>query len=84
MVLLSFYFSVHIFIGDSGLSAMKQLELQHNRLSLRAKSLSSQRQLVETRIDALRRLHIDPDLLEEVVRNKLGFAHPDDIIVLMN
>ena len=81
LILLSLYFCVHVFVGESGLGAREKLDRQQGQLLLQAQELASERALLERRVALLRGHYIDPDLLEEEVRSRLGFTHPDDIII---
>ena len=48
-----------------------------------AELVRSQRFDLETRIALLKESSIDPDMLEEQVRKRLGFAHPDEVVVFL-
>ena len=48
-----------------------------------AELVKHERTDLEARIALLRESSIDPDLLEEQVRKRLGFAHPDEVVVFL-
>jgi len=77
------YFAVHAFQGDSSLSALKALERQHQRLQVEAAETRVLRSTLERRILKLSGTMVDPDMLEEQVRNRLGFTHPDEIVLFL-
>jgi len=83
-VFLIAYFAVHSFQGDSSLSALKALERQQLVLSEEASQVSSTRMRLEARVAQMGGSALDPDMLEELVRKRLGFTHPDEVIVLID
>jgi len=83
-VFLIAYFAVHSFQGDSSLSALKALERQEIVLSADAATVSVARARMEARVAKMGGDSLDPDMLEELVRNRLGFTHPDEVIVLID
>jgi len=84
MILLSLYFLVSTFEGNSGLKAFKGLQLQHGELSVRAERLANERALMERRVSLLRGGRVDPDMLEEQAREQLGYSHPDDVVIFVD
>jgi len=78
------YFSVHAFHGDSSLFALKALEAQQLTLAGEALAVAEVRRTLETQVARMGGNELDPDLLEELVRKKLGFTHPDEVIVFLD
>ena len=78
------YFAHHTFQGDSSLAALKHLGVQQLKLEAQAADVAKQRFALELRIKKMGGDTLDPDLLEELVRGKLGFTHPDEVIVFLN
>ncbi len=77
------YFAVHAFQGDSSLAALKELERQELALQAEATLIADKRIALEARTSKMSGQKIDPDLLEEQVRERLGFAHQDDVILFL-
>lgn len=82
-IFLVAYFAFHAFQGDNSLAALKQLEAQEVELALLADDVRQRRLVLEQRTAALSGVSIDPDMLEEQVRRRLGFTHPDEIVVFV-
>ena len=78
------YFAVHAFQGDSSLSAFKGLDAQQLELELQANTVSLRRKTLEAQVAKMGGGTLDPDLLEELVRKKLGFTHPDEVVVFLD
>ncbi|WP_020398924.1 FtsB family cell division protein [Kordiimonas gwangyangensis] len=77
------YFAFHAFQGDNSLAALKRLEVQQQELSALAEDVAAERAALEARTAKLANRTIDPDMLEEQVRLRLGFTHPDEVIVFI-
>jgi cell division protein FtsB len=77
------YFAFHAFQGDNSLAALKRLEVQGQELSVLAAKVAAERAALEARTAKLSSRAIDPDMLEEQVRLRLGFTHPDEVIVFL-
>lgn len=77
------YFGIPALQGDSSLSALKALEGQEQALLSQAADVRSQRDAMELRITKLGGSTLDPDLLEEQVRKRLGFVHSDEVILFL-
>ena len=75
------YFGFHLVDGRNGILALQAYEDRLPELEAQADDLSQQRQKLEKRIAQLHPDHVDPDLLEELVRSRLGYVHPDEKIV---
>jgi cell division protein FtsB len=82
-VFLIAYFAFHAFQGENSLATLKRLEVQERQLATLAAEVSSTREALEMRTARLSDHSIDPDMLEEQVRLRLGFTHPDEVILLM-
>lgn len=78
------YFAYHAFHGDNSIHALRALQAQEQDLLLVAEAVRADREFMEQQTAALSRTSIDPDMLEEQVRARLGFTHPDEYIVIAN
>lgn len=77
------YFGYHAVQGNYGLLALKDLERQRAELEVRATTLAVEHETLAARVGLLKPQHIDPDMLEEQVRATLGFAHADDVMIII-
>jgi len=75
------YFGYHAVEGRHGLLALRAYEQAIPDLQAKARALAAQRARLAHHVDLLDPHHVDPDLLEELVRARLGFVHPDDRVV---
>lgn len=75
------YFAQHIVTGRHGLEA--RLRLGERALLLRAEvgALERERQVLYRDVERLSADLADPDLVDEVARDVLGFGRPDDIVI---
>ena len=77
------YFAFHAFQGDNSLAALKRLEVQRQELADLSDTVAAERAALEVRTSKLSNHAVDPDMLEEQVRLRLGFTHPDEVIVFL-
>ena len=78
---LCFYFCYHMIAGERSIMRLMYLENRIERLSEEYQQLSSSRTDLESRVVMMRPGSIDRDLLEERVRNVLGFVHEGERIL---
>ncbi|MBL4837411.1 MAG: septum formation initiator family protein [Kordiimonadaceae bacterium] len=78
------YFGLPALQGDSSLSALKALEGQERALLSQAADVRAERLAMQHRVEKLGGSTLDPDLLEEQVRKRLGFVHSDEVILFLN
>lgn len=76
------YFGYHAVEGNNGLRANARLTQEIITLEKKAALVHDQRERLERRVALLRPDNLDPDLLAEQARKVLGYAHPDEVIVL--
>lgn len=77
------YFTYHAFQGDNSIHALRALQQQKIELSASAANIRADHDYMVLKTSSLARRSVDPDMLEEQVRNRLGFAHPDEVIILL-
>jgi len=75
------YFSYHAVQGEHGLLAWIRLNQELGRLETQAALVAAQRAALEHRVALLEPDGLEPDMLDEQVRSKLGYVHPDDMII---
>ena len=76
------YFAFQAYHGNYGLLAQRGYEQEIANLTLERDALKLERAELEHRVGLLRADRLDPDLLEELARRELGFAHPNDLVML--
>jgi cell division protein FtsB len=68
-----------LFTGERSLPALLKARREADALALRIATLRSENARLKARADALR---TDPAAIEAVARETLGFARPDEIVVM--
>ena len=76
-------FAVHAQHGNYGIEAGKALKEEIANLTVERDQLVVERMALEHRNQLLRSNQIDPDLLEELARRDLGFAMPNDLVMIL-
>jgi cell division protein FtsB len=76
------YFCYHAVQGELGLLSYVRLERQKPSLEAEAAAVAAHRSTLEHRVRLMAPDKVDPDLLDELARYELGFAHPDEIVIL--
>jgi cell division protein FtsB len=77
----SAYFGFHALHGRHGLDARNQLLERSALLDFEIKSLETVRSKLERDVALLSPQKPDPDMVEEIARDVLGYVRPDDVIV---
>lgn len=78
---LTAYFAHHAFYGRHGFEARQNLIERSSILEFEVRSLAAVRARLERDVALLSPELPHPDLVEEIARDVLGYAHPDDRIV---
>lgn len=76
------YFAYHALAGQQGLGQWsdKQVELAEKKAAL--DKLLAENAALQKDIARLMPGQVDPDLVEYLARDKLGFVYPDEIILM--
>ena len=82
--LLIGYFGVNAYDGNHGLHAKQDIDQQIAALTAELTGLQSERQAWERRIELLKPLSIDRDMLDEQTRERLDYTAPDELILKIN
>lgn len=77
------YFGYSAVHGDHGLIAYLQFGQKIAALEADLDAIQARRQALEHRVSQLRPQSLDPDLLDERARETLGFAHPNERVILL-
>jgi cell division protein FtsB len=81
---LCFYFSYHAVQGERSFIRLLSLDRAIIVLEKDQKAISAERISLEHRVQAMRPGSISKDLLEERVREVLGYRHPDELELKSN
>lgn len=76
------YFGYNTYRGDYGLIARERAEMRLAARQAELAGLDARKERLENLTGRLRRDSVDLDLLEERSRDVLGYAHPDDVILI--
>ncbi len=80
---LAIYFGYHAVNGNRGLLASQQMEEALLVSEKQLAALKHERTGLERRVKRLRPDSLDPDLVDELARDMLSMAEPDDVIILL-
>jgi len=78
------YFSYHAIYGSRSFSRWLDLNTQITTMSKMNNNLDHKYEALEKKVTMMRPESLNKDMLEERVRLVLGYAHPDEIIVVRN
>lgn len=81
LFLVGFYFTFTAVQGNNGLFQRIQVEAERDRLTDELARLELQTARMEILTRRLSDDYLDLDLLDERVRNVLGYARPDEVIL---
>jgi cell division protein FtsB len=76
------YFIYHSIQGDRGILAWVQLQERLADATCQLNKIVAERKELEEIVQDLRPESINRDLLDQQVRLQLGYAHPDEIVIL--
>jgi cell division protein FtsB len=80
---LCVYFAWHVIAGERSIFRLMSVERSIAKTSAEYNREHAKREQLEARVIKLRPGSIDPDLLEERARAVLGYARPDERIVIL-
>jgi cell division protein FtsB len=78
------YFAYHAVQGERGLIARNHLRTEIAEAESALAELRAQRQRLEHRADLLNPEHLDIDMLEERLREVLGYGRPDELTIYVD
>ncbi len=79
---LCFYFSYHAFQGNRSFVRLMSLERAMTIATIEHDEVTAERAALEKKVQAMRPGSISRDLLEERVRDVLGYRHPDELEII--
>jgi cell division protein FtsB len=77
----SAYFAWHAWHGAFGIEARRQLDQQTMKVQAEVDGLKRERLELEKRVTLLRPSGLESDMLDERVREILGFANHDEVVM---
>ena len=79
---LTSYFVYHTIEGDRGLRAWREINQQLHVANDQLATVAAERDALEHKVDGLNPNHVDPDLLDQQIRQQLDLVSPGDIILM--
>ncbi len=76
------YFAIQGYSGEYGLNAKREYEATIAQLEAEKSGLKTRRDALERRVQLMRPESLDPDMLDEQVREVLDRARPDDLVIM--
>ena len=80
LTVISFFGGYAVF-GPNGAMAYGEYQAQMAKRELLYQELDAKRATLKNRVALLDPRHANPDMVDELVREKLNVAHPDEVIV---
>ena len=81
LVCLIGYLAWHAIHGERSVSQSERLATRIATLEAERDEVRKRRMALDDRVALIRPESIDPDVLEELARRKLGFVRPGDIVI---
>jgi cell division protein FtsB len=78
------YLGWHAVNGERSFSQEARIATRIGTLGAELDEVRKRRIALDARVTLVRPESIDPDMLEELARTKLGFVHPDDIVIYID
>lgn len=83
-LLVIVFFGGYALAGPNGVIAWGDYRRQLGAKQAELARLEARKQVIEHRVALLDPRKANPDLADELIRERLGYAHPDDIIIPMD
>ena len=84
MCALTAYFAYHAFAGDQGLGHWSDMQSSLEEKRQELAEIKSANDQLRADIARLTPGMVDPDIVEELARDDLGFAYPDEVVLIMD
>jgi len=81
-VALTSYFIYHTIEGDRGLKAWRDITQQLRAASDQLATVQAERDALAHKVGGLDPNHVDPDLLDQQIRQTLDLVAPNEIIIM--
>ena len=83
LILMSF-FAYYAVLGQNGILSFRDYSRQLEKRQTEYAALDKQRAELKNRVALLDPKHANPDMVDELTREKLNVVHPDEVIVPLN
>jgi len=84
LLLIILYCLYNAFVGNRGLVITLDLDGLLLKKKEELHALGRDRSILETKLKGLKHGTIDPDYLEELAKEKLGFANPQELVLIID
>ncbi len=78
------FFGGYALVGPNGVLAWGDYRKELSSKEAQLAQLEAQKGVVENRVALLDPRKANPDLADELIRKRLGYSHPDEIIIPMD
>ena len=78
------FFGGYALVGPNGVLAWGDYRQALSAKQAELAGLQAQKRVVENRVALLDPRKANPDLADELIRKRLGYSHPDEIIIPMD
>ena len=79
---LAAYFGYYLFYGNHGVVSLVRVQQEIELKQAQLEQIRTERRALEHRVSLLRPESVDPDLLEEQARSRLGLTERDEVVIL--
>ena len=79
---LAAYFGYYLIYGNHGVLNLARVQQQIELKQAELDRIRAQRLAIEHRVSLLRPESVDPDMLEEQARSRLGLTDRDEVVIL--
>jgi cell division protein FtsB len=83
-LLIIAFFGGYALAGPNGVMAWGDYKRQLGQRESELKRLEAKKRVIANRVTLLDPAKANPDLADELIRERLGYAHPDEIIIPMD
>jgi cell division protein FtsB len=81
---LTSYFVYHTIEGDRGLHAWRDINQQLRVAGDQFATVEAERDALEHKVNGLNPNHVDPDLLDQQIRQQLDLVSPGEVILMQS
>jgi cell division protein FtsB len=78
------FFGGYALVGPNGVLAWGDYRQELQRQQVQLARLEAQKKVIANRVALLDPAKANPDLADELIRKRLGYTHPDEIIIPMD
>ena len=79
---LAAYFGYYLLYGNHGIVSLVRVQQEIELKQAALEQIRTERRALEHRVSLLRPESVDPDLLEEQARARLGLTERDEVVIL--